>query len=173
MSLVFRQLTASDAEAYQALVYLAYAPIRELGIRFVAAEADIEIAREHIEQHAVYAMEQDGLMLSTVTIRFPWGSEPGPYGLPHLGWFATHPDHAKKGLARQIFQWLETHVLSAQLRAPAVSLGTAQEHPWLVSMYRNLGFSEVGQKALGRGHLTIYMRKILDEAAYRSLTDNR
>jgi GNAT superfamily N-acetyltransferase len=173
MSVIYRQLTTDDAPAYQQLVYQAYAPIRELGIRFVAAEVDVDIARAHLAQHAVYAMEQDGQLLATVTIRFPWGPEPGPYGLPHLGWFATHPSQAKKGLAKQLFQWLEHNVLIAQLRAPAVSLGTAKEHPWLVSMYRSLGFIEAGQKALGRGHLTIYMRKTLGEAATQTLENNR
>nr|WP_113866040.1 GNAT family N-acetyltransferase [Brenneria salicis]NMN90156.1 ribosomal protein S18 acetylase RimI-like enzyme [Brenneria salicis ATCC 15712 = DSM 30166]RBP63223.1 ribosomal protein S18 acetylase RimI-like enzyme [Brenneria salicis ATCC 15712 = DSM 30166]RLM30881.1 GNAT family N-acetyltransferase [Brenneria salicis ATCC 15712 = DSM 30166] len=166
MSTVFRQATLEDDESFLALALAAFEPIRRLGINFSAAHADIEMVRRHIASHGVYVMEKDGTMVSSFTIRYPWGPEPGPYGLPHLGWFATHPDYKKQGLGRQMMAWLEQNVLIAQLKAPAVSLGTAQSHPWLVEMYKNYGFREIGQANLGKGHLTIYMEKIFDDQRY-------
>lgn len=166
MSTVFRQATLEDDKSFLALALAAFEPIRQLGINFSAAHADIEMVRRHIASHGVYVMEKDGIMVSSFTIRYPWGPEPGPYGLPHLGWFATHPDYKKQGLGRQMMTWLEQNVLIAQLKAPAVSLGTAQSHPWLVEMYKNYGFREIGQANLGKGHLTIYMEKVLDDQRY-------
>lgn len=166
MSTVFRQLTLEDDEAFLALALAAYEPIRQLGIHFAAAEADIDMVRRHIRRHGVYALEKDGVMVSSFSIRYPWGPEPGPYGLPHLGWFATHPDYKGQGFGRQMMQWLEETVLIGQLKAPAVSLGTAQSHPWLIDMYKHYGFNEVGQANLGKGHLTIYMEKVLDQDGY-------
>ncbi|MGL9736233.1 MAG: hypothetical protein ACR5LF_13455 [Symbiopectobacterium sp.] len=72
---------------------------------------------------------KDGVMVSSFSIRYPWGPEPGPYGWPHLGWFVTHPDYKGQWFGRQMMQWLEETVLIGQLKASAVSLGTAQGHP--------------------------------------------
>lgn len=166
MSTVFRQITLDDDEAFLVLALAAFEPIRQLGINFSAAHADIEMVRNHISSHGVYVMEKDGTMVSSFTIRYPWGPEPGPFGLPHLGWFATHPDYKKQGLGKQMMNWLEQNVLIAQLKAPAVSLGTAQNHPWLIEMYKHHGFKEVGQTYLGKGHLTIWMEKVLDDQRY-------
>ncbi|MBJ7223078.1 MULTISPECIES: GNAT family N-acetyltransferase [unclassified Brenneria] len=166
MSTVFRQVTLEDDEAFLALALAAFEPIRQLGINFSAAHADIEMVRNHIASHGVYVMEKEGKMVSSFTIRYPWGPEPGPYGLPHLGWFATHPEHKKQGLGKQMMAWLEQTILIDQLKAPAVSLGTAQNHPWLIEMYKHYGFREVGQTDLGKGHLTIWMEKILDAQLY-------
>jgi GNAT superfamily N-acetyltransferase len=166
MSLSFRLVDERDLLAYQSLIHKAYASIRELGIHFLAADADLALIGQHVADHAVYVLELDGVMAASVTIRFPWSSEPGPYGLPHLGWFATDPAYARQGLARKLLHWLEAQVLTTQLHAPAISLGTAEEHPWLVQMYTALGFEAVGKNNLGRGHTTIYMRKVLDPKAY-------
>jgi GNAT superfamily N-acetyltransferase len=162
MSQTCRLIDERDLVAYQALIHRAYASIRELGIHFLAAEADLALICQHVADHAVYVLEVDGVMAASVTIRFPWSSEPGPYGLPHLGWFATDPVYARQGLARKLLHWLEAQVLTTQLHAPAISLGTAEEHPWLVQMYTALGFEPVEKKKLGRGHTTLYMRKVLD-----------
>lgn len=58
--------------------------------------------------------------------------------------------------------WLEQEILVGQLKTPAVTLGTAQQHPWLLAMYQNYGFEIIGQADLGKGHLTIYMKKVFN-----------
>lgn len=166
MSLVFRQVTLEDDAAFLALALAAFEPIRQLGINFSAAHADLDMVRRHIASHGVYVMEKGGRMVSSFSIRYPWGPEPGPYGLPHLGWFATHPDYKHQGFGRRMMQWLEEDVLKGQLKAPAVSLGTAQNHPWLIDMYKHYGFREVELANLGKGHMTVFMEKVLDPQAY-------
>ncbi|MGA7509247.1 MAG: GNAT family N-acetyltransferase [Erwinia billingiae] len=167
MNLHFRQLTLDDRHAYLTLMLAAYAPIRALGIHFDAATADLDRVTRHLQQHAVYGLFADDRLASSLTLRFPWGPLPGPFGLPHIGWFGTDPAYKGQQLGRAMLDWVETHILRAQLKAPAVSLGTAVSHPWLKEMYLNRGFVAMHQTDLGKGHITLYMKKILDEAAHQ------
>nr|WP_154325342.1 GNAT family N-acetyltransferase [Pantoea sp. 201603H] len=166
MKLHFRQLTLDDRHEYLALMLTAYAPIRELGIHFDAATADLARVSLHLEQHAVYALFADDTLASSLTLRFPWGPLPGPFGLPHIGWFGTDPQFRGRQLGRHLLEWVEQHILHDRLKAPAVSLGTAINHPWLKEMYQQLGFVPQHQTDLGKGHITLYMKKILDDAAH-------
>ncbi|ATF91063.1 Uncharacterized N-acetyltransferase YtmI [Cedecea neteri] len=161
MSDSFRQLTAEDTAIYYPLVHEAYASARELGIKFDAASADAEKMQAHINSHAVYGMFRDGELIASVTLRYPWGPLPGPFGLPHIGWFATAPRLRGQRLGAQLLDWLEQAVLHRELRAPAYSLGTAESHPWLIQLYRSLGFEKVSTKDLGKGHITVYMQKTI------------
>ena len=64
------------------------------------------------------------------------------------------------GYARKLFFLLEEQILKEELRTPAVTLGTAAEHPWLVKMYESWGFETVETKTLpGNSHQTVYMKK--------------
>ncbi len=56
-----------------------------------------------------------------------------------------------------MLDWLE----QAVLRAPAYSLGTAESHPWLIQLYEGIGFKKVSKKDLGKGHITVYIKKPL------------
>lgn len=158
----FRQLYERDCAGYLPLVLAAYASARELGIHFDAGYATKETAQAHLGQHVVYGMFNDGRLIASVTLRYPWGPLPGPFGLPHLGWFASDPQCRGQQLGARLLDWLEREILTAQLRVPAYSLGTAIEHPWLQGFYQKLGFVPQHTADLGKGHTTLYMKKILD-----------
>jgi len=166
MQLNFRQVREDEVDVYLALMHAAYAPVKALGINFDAATADRSMAQQHLRSHGVYALYASQEMVASVTVRYPWGPLPGPFGLPHIGWFGAHPDHSGHHYGRQIQDWLELEILTGQLRAPAVSLGTAVQHPWLKEMYLKRGFQPMHTRDLGKGHLTLYMKKILDPAAH-------
>ncbi|WP_437610110.1 GNAT family N-acetyltransferase [Erwinia sp. V71] len=166
MTAVYRALTLADREAYLALMLAAYAPVKALGIHFDAATADGEKVTRHLQQHGVYALFIDQRMVSSVTLRYPWGPLPGPFGLPHIGWFGADPAFNGHSYGRKLLNWLEQEVLLAQLKAPAYSLGTAISHPWLKEMYQKLGFQPQHTTDLGKGHITLYMKKVLDEARH-------
>ena len=159
----FRRLTLDDKHDYLTLMLAAYAPIKALGIQFDAATADLVRVTQHLDDHAVFALFDDQRMVASVTLRFPWGAMPGPLGLPHIGWFGTHPDYAGQSLGKKLLGWLEDNILIRELKAPAYSLGTATSHPWLRDMYLKLGFQPVFERDLGKGHTTLYLKKILDE----------
>lgn len=164
MTTTFRQLTPADAPAFHAVVHAAYAPVRALQLRFDAADADRAQAERHLGVHAVYGLFEAGTLTATATLRYPWGPQPGPFGLPHLGWFAADPHRRGQRCGQRLLDWLERSVLIDQLRAPAYSLGTAAHHPWLVAFYRSLGFAPIHTADLGKGHLTLFMRKPLCQA---------
>lgn len=161
-----RTATSADLDAYAGLVAGAYADIRDLGINFAAANADRAHVEQHLTDNVAYVLEDAGELIATVSVRYPWGPTPGPYGLPHLGWIATAPAHKRRGHSQRLIDHVEREVLREQVHAPAVSLGTAEHHPWLTAMYTRLGYVESGRTDLGRGHITVYLTKVLDAAAY-------
>ncbi len=162
----FRLITKSDIPAYQALLHNAYQMTTNLGIHFAAATVNAEQITHHIQSNAVYLFEKESKLVSTLSIRFPWGNNPGPYGLPHLGWFATDPKYKGQGYGNQLWDWVEQQILINQLKLPAVTLGTAQNHPWLAQMYIKKGFSPIGQADLTEDHTTVYFEKIFNQKSY-------
>ncbi|AKE25791.1 sulfur-containing aminoacid acetyltransferase SnaB [Bacillus subtilis] len=157
----YRLAVERDAEQLLALTLRAYEPIRKLGIRFAAAHADLDLVLQNIRKNACYVMEEDGRIIATITLRMPWGKQPGPYGVPHIWWFAVDPGTGKKGIGTKLLQWLEETILRDTLKVPFVSLGTADKHPWLIEMYERKGYVRSGEQDLGKGHITVYMKKQL------------
>ncbi|MGQ9008674.1 sulfur-containing aminoacid acetyltransferase SnaB [Bacillus stercoris] len=157
----YRLAVERDAEQLLALTLRAYEPIRKLGIRFAAAHADLDLVLQNIRKNACYVMEEDGRIIATISLRMPWGQQPGPYGVPHIWWFAVDPDTGKKGTGTKLLQWLEETILRDTLKVPFVSLGTADKHPWLIEMYERKGYVRAGEQDLGKGHITVYMKKQL------------
>lgn len=166
MQLDFRLVREDETDVYLALMHAAYAPVKALGIKFDAATADRAMALRHLQSHGVYALYADEKMVSSVTVRYPWGPLPGPFGLPHIGWFGAHPGYPGQQFGRQVLERVEQAILIDQLRAPAVSLGTATSHPWLQAMYLKRGFQPMHTRDLGKGHITLYMKKVLDPVAH-------
>lgn len=157
----FRLATERDGEEILDLSLRAYEPNRKLGINFAAATADIDLVKKNIGDNACYVMEENGQIIATVSIRMPWGPQPGPFGLPHIWWFAVDPELGRRGIGSTLLNWVEETVIRDTLKAPAVSLGTADKHPWLMRMYERRGYERAGEKDLGKGHITVYFRKIL------------
>ncbi|MCP1527539.1 GNAT family N-acetyltransferase [Bacillus pumilus] len=160
MGYTFRLATEADIEALLELTIRAYEPIRELGIQFQAAHADFALVQKNVQKNLCYVMEENGELLSTLSLRMPWGEQPGPFGVPHIWWFASEPS-AKKGTGSVLLEWVETEVLRDTLKVPYVSLGTADKHPWLIDMYERKGYVRAGEKDLGKGHITVYFKKQL------------
>jgi len=53
-------------------------------------------------------------------------------------------------------------LLKPQFKPPAVTLGTAKEHPWLPKMYESFGFKAYDQVHFrGKQHTTVLFKKDL------------
>lgn len=157
-----RLLAEADAAAYYEVVHTGYAAVRQYPISFTAADATEEEARHWLLANPTYGLFDAGELVSAITLRMPWGPNPGPCGMPHLGWVATRAGRKGKGYAKRLFFVLEEGVLRRSLRAPAVTLGTAAEHPWLRAMYESWGFEAYETvQLLGKKHHTVYMEKLL------------
>lgn len=164
--MIFRLITLEEITAYQKLLHNAYQSVSKLGIHFAAATAKQKQIHQHIASNAVYVLEAKDKLVSTLSIRFPWGNNPGPYGVPHLGWFATDPNYKGQGYGNQLWDWVEQQILIKQLKLPAVTLGTAANHPWLADAYIKKGFKQIGQADLTDDHTTLYFEKILNIQTY-------
>jgi GNAT superfamily N-acetyltransferase len=168
----YRLTTIEDAEKVHQLILKANAINRELGINFAAATADLALVQTHIQNNLCYVLEEDGKFIASISLRLPWGLQPGPAGFPHIGWFAVDPELGRKGVGSQLLTWLEESILRDTLKVPAVTLGTADKHPWLATYYEKKGYQQIGEKDLGRGHITLYFQKIIRKDLYDQLNKN-
>lgn len=168
MSRIFRAVQIEDADKYLDIILQSYEINNEFDVHFSAQTATKEDIVKHISDNKAYVLEENGTFISTVSLRFPWGPNPGPIGLPHIGWFATNPAYKRQGIGIQVMKWLEEEILKNQLKLPAVTLGTADNHPFLKEMYEKMGFIEIGTRDLGKGHLTVYFLKVLQPELYQT-----
>jgi GNAT superfamily N-acetyltransferase len=161
MTQLFRLAQEADAPALAELLRKAYVSNTELGIHFAAAHADTEAAKKHIANNICYFLEEEGQLLGTISLRMPWGPNPGPAGVPHIGWLAVSPTAGKKGIGSSLLDFIEKNIARDQLKCPAVTLGTAVEHPWLPQLYEKRGYEKIAEIDLGLGHITAYFKKII------------
>ncbi|TRZ40524.1 GNAT family N-acetyltransferase [Niallia circulans] len=166
-NLTFHQATNKDIKALLDLSLRGYATIRELGINFAAATADEQLVEKNINENICFYMKDGDEMVATASIRMPWSSHHGPYEIPHIWWVAVAPEYKRKGYASKLLDFIENDYLKDTLHCPSVSLGTAKEHPWLADMYVKRGYEKVGESDLGKGHVTIYLEKLLLAKTYK------
>lgn len=162
----FRLLTAEDFDAWFKVLKGGYATLKDLPISFESINATREDAAVWFGEIPFYGLFEGERLVASVGVRYPWGAKPGPEPLPHIGWVVTDPELQGHGYARKVLAHLEQEVLIPVLHVPAVTLGTAQEHPWLVSWYESQGFRPFRITQLpGKVHHTVFMRKVLEESA--------
>lgn len=158
----FRRLEEKDKEEWFNVLHAGYQSLKELPISFDAITAPKEKAFTWFEEHPAYGWFVDGRLAASVSLRMPWSLLPGPKKYPHIGWFVTEPSFRKKGYGKKLISALEEEVLKKELKAPAVTLGTAKEHPWLVFYYESLGFEAFDTVQLkGKLHHTVFLIKRL------------
>ncbi|MGF6232692.1 GNAT superfamily N-acetyltransferase [Inquilinus ginsengisoli] len=159
-----------DAPAVLDLLRAAYQPLREMGIRFTAVTADLELVRRTVERHTTFLLERDGGAVATVSVRFPW-----PVGERHLAsypfihWFAVAPRLKRQGVGSALLQHVEDDFLRDRVKAPAVYLATATRHPWLRGIYERRGYQAFHRQPSSRGEEMVFLRKILLPEIYRDL----
>ncbi|MDW8569948.1 GNAT family N-acetyltransferase [Staphylococcus shinii] len=168
---IIRRATIDDVEEIVALMHEAYAPIRKLGINFASAYPTVEKVRNNIFQNLCFVYESDQKLISTLSLRMPWSNNPGPYYFPHIWWLATHPDYKGLGIGAKMLQYIETEIVQNDLHSPAVTLGTADNHPWLMKMYERKGYKKFGSRNLGKGHVTQYFIKVLQPYLFKGTAE--
>lgn len=158
----YRQLDEADLDAYYRVLHEGYQTDKEYPISFAAITATKEEERDWLANNPTYGLFVDGTLVSAISLRMPWGPNPGPSGVPHIGQVVTDPQHMHKGYASKLILLVAEDVLKKQLKVPFVTLGTATSHPWLRTMYEKLGFAAFREVQLpGKKHRTVYLRKEL------------
>ena len=162
----FRRASLDDLHAYRELVHSAYAVDERVGVHFGAYSASDADVLEHLLTQPTWLRVDGPTLLSAASVRLPWSDSPGPWGIPHLSWIATAPSHQREGHARAMVEHVQTELRQADLGIPALSLGTAREHPWRGHMYSTMGFRYVMDVDLGLGHITQYYVLPLDRTLF-------
>lgn len=163
-----RPARPSDAEAYRDLVRASFRSDPESRRWFIASEADTDTVLAHIAGNLSFVLEApDGALIASCSARLPWSPNPSPFAFPHLSWITSHPDRRGQRLGGLVTDAVIEH-LRVALRVPAVSLGTAREHEFLVRHYTRQGWLPIEDRDLGLGHVTRYFVRVLDAAAIRA-----
>jgi GNAT superfamily N-acetyltransferase len=170
---MLQQCTPKDATALATLLHQAYQADLDLGIHFKAATVTPDQVAQHLATTPTFIWKQGGQIASTVSVRLPWSANPGPYNLPHLGWVATAPNFARQGLAQQLIAQVEQIYIQNVLHAPAITLGTAVEHPWLQQTYEKLGYQPFQRLQKFPDHHTVYLIKVLNQPALAQVPDQK
>ncbi|OPA73997.1 GNAT family N-acetyltransferase [Paenibacillus selenitireducens] len=161
MSDVYRLATLKDAEELLDVFIRAYEPIRELGIKFPAATADLSLVHETISNHECYVLERDGKIIATVTVSKPIAMLKDITDFPFIMKFAVEPAYKGQGIGTLLLNWVEDTIVRDTWEAPAVTLGTAVRHPWLVPMYERRGYERIHEVETEDDGTMVLLRKIL------------
>lgn len=84
---------------------------------------------------------------------------------------ATNPHFQGQGHAKSLISEIIDNYILKELKAPAVTLGTALEHPWLIDAYEKMGFRYFGEKSLFSDHKTVYLIKTFNQEALLDVKD--
>ncbi|AJY77004.1 GNAT family N-acetyltransferase [Paenibacillus beijingensis] len=166
MGEVFRLATVNDAERLLHITYDAYVTIRELNLHWPAANATLALIQENITTNECYLLEVDGEIKATITLSksddIKWVTD-----LPFVKWFAVDPAFQGKGVGGKLLNWIEETIIRDKLGAPAVTLATAEKHPWLLPMYERRGYERIRAFDKGNGDGTMHLlRKIVNPALF-------
>lgn len=152
----------NDVVPIHQLMYEAFTPLRELGIDWPSVNATEEMVADNIKHNTTFVLELNDTIISTITVRYPWGSVRSISGYPFVWWFATQPEFDGHGYGSQLLKYVEEDFLRDTLKASAVTLGTsARLHPWLLSIYEKRGYEIYAEHENDDGDLGVIMRKIL------------
>lgn len=173
MSEIYRIATPEDVHELLDVTLRAYQPIRDLGIGFPAATADVELVTRNVTFNDCYLLEIDGSIAATLTVN---QSEEIKQKMDHpfLWWFAVDPSFKGQGIGAKLMTWVEESIVRDTMKAAAVELATAERHPWLVPMYERRGYERYHEIDNGNGDgLIVFMRKILDADRFSAYLHER
>lgn len=166
MSEVYRRAEARDAERLADLTYRAYELIRELGLHWPAAHADVPLVLKNIEENECYLLEADGVPVATLTLSTN-GESKAITELPFFKWFATDPDVSGRGYGGRLIDWVEREIVLGKHGHREVTLATAEKHPWLVEMYERRGYTRILEIDAKNGDGLMYLfRKNIADSRY-------
>ncbi|MFH0071142.1 GNAT family N-acetyltransferase [Peribacillus sp. NPDC056705] len=128
---VIRLAIAADAPALRNLLYRAYEPIRMLNLKWPAAYVTQDAALANIERNECYVLEKGGSIAATITYSLE-GDVRDVTDLPFIKWFAVDPMLQGHRLGARLIHYVEQTILLGKYKWPAVTLATAERHPWLI-----------------------------------------
>lgn len=166
MTEIYRLATIEDAERLLYITYEAYVTIRELGLQWPAANANLALIQENVTSNECYVLEIDGEIKATVTLSKK-NNIKFITDLPFIMWFAVDPLCQGTGIGMKLLTWVEEAIIRDKLGAPALTLATAEKHPWLLSMYERRGYERLKAFDSGKGDGTMHLlKKVVNPELY-------
>lgn len=172
-----RALASRDSlTALTHMLNRAYAPLLARGMNFTASTQDVDTTRRRAADGLCLVADSDGVVVGTVTVcgpyderevgtrtEVPWYRDPD---IAHLQQFGVDPAHQRLGIGRLLVaageRWAQERGFAS------VALDTAEPATELISMYRRLGYTEVGfMQWPGKTYRSVVMRKRLGQSALR------
>lgn len=163
-----RLAKVEEAELLHGLLQRAYAPLIPQGIHFTITRSSVEDVRAVIASESTFVLENDGRLVATLTVRFPWAADSkqvSPW--PFLHWFAVDPVFKGQGFGSRIIRYVEESFLRDTLKCPAVYLATAIKHPWLSQLYLRRGYQPFHRAVNPLGVELVYLTRVLDQQRYQ------
>jgi GNAT superfamily N-acetyltransferase len=157
MSETYRLAALEDDARLLEVILGAYEFIRQLGIEFHAAKADIELIRNNLIHNHCYVLEQDGEIVATISYK----SLEEITEFPFLYWFAVDPAVSNQGVGSRLLNYVEEVIVRDTLQASAVTLATSRKHPWLLPMYERKGYQRFYERGLGQDDKLVFLTKVL------------
>lgn len=169
MSEIYRLAKLEDAGRLLHVIFEAYVTIRELELHWPAAHADLALIQDNILSNECYVLELNGEIAATVTLSK--GDEvKAVTEFPFIKWFAVDPAYQGVGLGHKLLNWVEQSIIKDKLGAAAVTLATAEKHPWLLPMYERRGYERLHVFDFDNGDGPMHLlRKIVNPSLYHSL----
>ena len=172
-----RPLAARDSlVALTGLLHRAYAPLAAQGLNFTAATQSADTTRLRAAEGQCFVAVKGRELLGTVTVCGPYDEHSTPWTVDvawfrerdtaHFHQFAVDPPRQGQGLGRRLVTACEAWARDNGYRRMA--LDTAEPAQALRSLYRRLGYADVGQVQWdGKTYASVIMHKSLDRSPLR------
>ncbi len=126
------------------------------------------LIQDNIKLNECYVLELDGKIVATLTLSkdkpIRWNSD-----LPFVKWFAVDPEYQGRRIGSRLLDWVEETIIRDKLGASALTLATAEKHPWLLAMYERKGYQRIESIDWGNEDGTMHLlRKIVNPALYEA-----
>ncbi len=138
--------TSDSLAAITELLHLAYKPLADVGLNFVASHQDETTTKIRIEKGTCLIAELDGVIVGTITY-YPVANTKGTEFMDRadvasFGQFAVRPDLQGTGLGSQLLDQVESIAMSE--RVSELCLNTAEPATELREYYTRRGYRFVG-----------------------------
>lgn len=145
-TIAVRQLVADDSLVELTdLLHRAYAPLAEMGLRYMATHQSVEVTRRRVEQGQCFVALAGGVIRGTIVFKEAGQTRGGPWydrsDVASIGQFAVEPALQGNGLGRRLMALAEERALTSGARE--LALDTAEPASHLIAWYERLGYRHI------------------------------
>lgn len=164
-TIAVRQLVADDSLVELTdLLHRAYAPLAEMGLRYMATHQSVEVTRRRVEQGQCFVALAGGVISGTIVFKETGQTRGCPWydrsDVASIGQFAVEPALQGNGLGRRLMALAEERALTSGARE--LALDTAEPASHLIAWYERLGYRHIEYADWGHtNYRSVIMSKTL------------